>query len=197
MIKFLLFNGFNIKSMYQKVSSGCLYFSAVLVMCLSFFSVSAHASTAYEMFVPLDLNPVTITYDPKNQTDGDILTTYTFTVKMEDPFSSIHIQDTMPPSSTSPDPIPFQYGVAGPGWTITSDEATRTVVFQRQFNTGSTVVTPLTFELYGRYGPNSTFAVTFDRQVPPTPQIPVPSAAWLFGSGLIGLAGAARKRKTA
>lgn len=27
------------------------------------------------------------------------------------------------------------------------------------------------------------------------PEVPVPAAAWLFGSGLIGLAGAARKRK--
>ena len=32
--------------------------------------------------------------------------------------------------------------------------------------------------------------------VPPNP-IPVPAAAWLFGSGLLGLAGIARRRKTA
>lgn len=31
--------------------------------------------------------------------------------------------------------------------------------------------------------------------VPDTPQVPVPAAAWLFGSGLLGLAGAARKRR--
>jgi hypothetical protein len=29
---------------------------------------------------------------------------------------------------------------------------------------------------------------------PPIPSVPVPAAAWLFGSGLIGLAGAARRR---
>jgi hypothetical protein len=27
-----------------------------------------------------------------------------------------------------------------------------------------------------------------------TPEVPVPAAAWLFGSGLVGLAGAARRR---
>lgn len=31
----------------------------------------------------------------------------------------------------------------------------------------------------------------------PTPEVPVPAAAWLFGSGLLGLAGTARRRKTA
>lgn len=30
--------------------------------------------------------------------------------------------------------------------------------------------------------------------VTPTPEVPVPAAAWLFGSGLLGLAGAARRR---
>jgi len=35
--------------------------------------------------------------------------------------------------------------------------------------------------------------------VPPpvTPTVPVPAAAWLFGSGLLGLAGTARRRRTA
>lgn len=33
--------------------------------------------------------------------------------------------------------------------------------------------------------------------VPPTPTVPVPAAAWLMGSGLIGLAGIARRRRAA
>lgn len=30
-----------------------------------------------------------------------------------------------------------------------------------------------------------------------TPEVPLPAATWLFGSGLLGLAGLARKRKSA
>lgn len=33
--------------------------------------------------------------------------------------------------------------------------------------------------------------------VPPTPTVPVPAAAWLMGSGLLGLAGLARRRRAA
>ena len=31
----------------------------------------------------------------------------------------------------------------------------------------------------------------------PTSEVPVPAAVWLFGSGLLGLAGVARRRKSA
>ena len=36
---------------------------------------------------------------------------------------------------------------------------------------------------------------TIDGFVPPTPAVPIPAAAWLFGSGLLGLVGIARRKK--
>ena len=43
---------------------------------------------------------------------------------------------------------------------------------------------------------NPQYSLSFSSNLP-APAVPVPAAAWLFGSGLIGLAGAARKRKAA
>jgi hypothetical protein len=39
--------------------------------------------------------------------------------------------------------------------------------------------------------------VSVNEEVPPAPTIPVPPAVWLFGSGLLGLIGIARRKKTA
>jgi hypothetical protein len=44
-------------------------------------------------------------------------------------------------------------------------------------------------------GPLTSMAVTYSATLTPTPSaIPVPAAAWLFGSGLMGLVAAARRR---
>jgi len=44
-------------------------------------------------------------------------------------------------------------------------------------------------------GGNSTATYTFEGSAAPT--VPVPAAAWLFGSGILGLAGAARRKSRA
>ncbi|MFT3931295.1 MAG: VPLPA-CTERM sorting domain-containing protein [Spongiibacteraceae bacterium] len=57
-----------------------------------------------------------------------------------------------------------------------------------------------TLQIYKATGKTLTFLplvldVTLHAQ--PTPEVPVPAAAWLFGSGLLGLAGTARRRRSA
>lgn len=46
-------------------------------------------------------------------------------------------------------------------------------------------------------GPFPDFNANFDFTVPETSAVPVPAAVWLFGSGLLGLVGVARRRKAA
>lgn len=43
---------------------------------------------------------------------------------------------------------------------------------------------------------NPQYSLSFSSNLP-APAVPVPAAAWLFGSGLVGLVGASRKRKAA
>lgn len=45
-------------------------------------------------------------------------------------------------------------------------------------------------------GPFAGFNATFNANLEFTPTVPVPAAAWLFGSGLAGLLGVARRRKS-
>lgn len=46
-------------------------------------------------------------------------------------------------------------------------------------------------------GPFAGFNANFNANLIPTPKaVPVPAAVWLFGSGLLGLVGVARRRKT-
>jgi hypothetical protein len=42
---------------------------------------------------------------------------------------------------------------------------------------------------------NWSFSGTLVPSEPPTPTVPVPAAAWMLGSGLVGLAGVARRRR--
>ena len=42
---------------------------------------------------------------------------------------------------------------------------------------------------------NTWYKYEFTGELPPPPPVPVPAAAWLFGSGLAGLAGVARRRR--
>ena len=43
---------------------------------------------------------------------------------------------------------------------------------------------------------SSVFAIDLEQVVPPA-EVPVPASVWLFGSGLLGLVGIARRKKTA
>ena len=46
-------------------------------------------------------------------------------------------------------------------------------------------------------GPFAAFNAGFNATMAPTPKVPVPAAVWLFGSGLMGLVGVARRKKSA
>ena len=46
-------------------------------------------------------------------------------------------------------------------------------------------------------GPFEFFNAGFNATMAPTPKVPVPAAVWLFGSGLMGLVGVARRKKSA
>jgi hypothetical protein len=41
----------------------------------------------------------------------------------------------------------------------------------------------------------TSLGLAFDNFSPSTAAVPIPAAAWLFGSGLLGLAGMARRKK--
>ena len=43
--------------------------------------------------------------------------------------------------------------------------------------------------------PFATFNAGFNATMAPTPKVPIPAAAWLFGTGLLGLVGVARRKK--
>lgn len=60
--------------------------------------------------------------------------------------------------------------------------------------------TQITFEAreyFGNGEEDYTTTINTNLTVGTTPAVPVPAAAWLFGSGLVGLAGAARRRRAA
>lgn len=46
-------------------------------------------------------------------------------------------------------------------------------------------------------GPFASFQANFQANLTPITAVPVPAAVWLFGSGLVGLVGVARRRKSA
>ena len=76
------------------------------------------------------------------------------------------------------------------GWDVTatgnavSDDATVTVLF--------TTITPLSGDFPGFH---PAFNGSLHKDSGGVPPIPVPAAAWLMGSGLIGLVGVARRRR--
>jgi hypothetical protein len=43
--------------------------------------------------------------------------------------------------------------------------------------------------------PFATFNAGFNATLAPTPKVPIPAAAWLFGTGLLGMIGVARRKK--
>ena len=45
-------------------------------------------------------------------------------------------------------------------------------------------------------GPTADFNINYSANLTPTPKVPLPAAAWLFGAGLAGLIGAARRKRT-
>jgi hypothetical protein len=65
------------------------------------------------------------------------------------------------------------------------------------YATGSTL-NPSSGEFFAAHiaGFDTTNGVTSAQFAGSTPAVPVPAAAWLFGSGLLGLAGIARRRKS-
>jgi hypothetical protein len=58
-----------------------------------------------------------------------------------------------------------------------------------------TILTGHSFDAVNNITQDTTFTLTATSV--PTPAVPVPAAAWLFGSGLLGLAGTARRRRAA
>ena len=104
-------------------------------------------------------------------------------------------------------PLPSIVGIAGPNgfgdYVATSETpAVLTLTDTPNFflalydglnwvqDTGVTFVGANAYQVeFGRLG-----VLTIDVEVVDTPQVPVPAAAWLFGSGLIGLVGVARRK---
>ena len=79
---------------------------------------------------------------------------------------------------------------------VTMSYTSGSQTFSNTFNlnaidTFSTNVVLNSFTLSAANGLTSTYLNSIDV----TPAVPVPAAAWLFGSGLLGLAGLGRKRK--
>ena len=57
---------------------------------------------------------------------------------------------------------------------------------------------PMTSSAFGNYNANFDISsVHLDSFVPTPAAVPVPAAVWLFGSGLLGLVGIARRKKKA
>ena len=79
----------------------------------------------------------------------------------------------------------------------TSDfiNGTTTYAFDFTIGTGATIGDYLIDIKVGISGGRSDITESFLVSVVPPSEIPVPAAAWLFGSGLIGLVGVARRRK--
>lgn len=59
--------------------------------------------------------------------------------------------------------------------------------------TGDTCMTGFSQEKFGNAGSMGGFAVSLD--IAPVSAVPVPAAVWLFGSGLVGLVGVARRKQ--
>jgi hypothetical protein len=58
-----------------------------------------------------------------------------------------------------------------------------------------TLLTPTGYDAAAVLPPNCGFDPSGNLCAPP-PTVPVPAAVWLFGSGLLGLVGVARRRKS-
>ena len=78
--------------------------------------------------------------------------------------------------------------------TITTQDATDLVLSgSGTISGGGFDPTPGTWEFSGQTASDITFSWSSSNN---TTVIPVPAAVWLFGSGLIGLAGIARRNKS-
>ena len=90
-------------------------------------------------------------------------------------------------------------------WSVNNDIPVLAVMNTDTFDPATGVMTVSSVDTDGDGAPGTQMLVgPFPGQTPsfggtltPVSAIPVPAAVWLFGSGLVGLAGVARRRKTA
>jgi hypothetical protein len=85
---------------------------------------------------------------------------------------------------------------AQPGVTKPSTVDQNPIVFGITSVGDVTTITGTSFDSVNNITQATTFTLTAT-SVPGAPAVPVPAAAWLFGSGLLGLAGTARRRRAA
>jgi hypothetical protein len=91
--------------------------------------------------------------------------------------------------TNNPDPVTPYYA------SVVSLEGTTTYALDFTIGPGATIGDYLIDIKVGLNSQRSDITESFLVSVVPPSEIPVPAAAWLFGSGLIGLVGVARRRR--